>query len=225
MTLPPDTPTSLHSPSMPAVARLADTAGHDQPATPRDIASQLRSGGFFWLDLENPDEDELAEFCQSLRLSADSIDSVTHPSQRSSFALAAGSVQAVLPAAVGSRPTVWLKANYITLLLTGQFLFTVHAAPSAPLQYARHQYRALDDQDDRADQLRLLFPVTDVLLGSFRPQLLALDDRLGEIQLDMLRGVSPEVHEELVKILGVLTDAIQELGWYANDLEDIGRGP
>ena len=129
----------------------------------------------------------------------------------------------MLPAAVGARPTTWLEANYVTLVLTRQFLFTVHATPSAPLQHARHQYCALDDEDARADEVRLLFLVTDVLIGSFRPQLLALDDRLGEIQLGMLRGVSPEVHDELVKILGILTDAIQELGWYAHDLEDIAE--
>ena len=208
---------------MPAVARLVGTAGRDQPATPRDVAGQLQLGGFFWLDLENPDEGEVAEFCQSLRLSAATIDSVTHPSQRSSIALAAGSVQAVLPAAVGTRPTAWLKANYITLVLTGQFLFTVHATPSAPLQNARHQYGALADQNARADQVRLLFLVTDDLIGSFRPQLLALDDRLGEIQLGMLHGASPGVHDELVKILGILTDAIQELGWYTHDLENIAE--
>ena len=73
----------------------------------------------------------------------------------------------------------------------------------------------------RADDVRLLFLVTDVLIGSFRPQLLAIDDRLGEIQLGMLHGVSPKVHDELVKILGILPDAIQEPGWYAHDLEDI----
>jgi magnesium transporter len=37
----------------------------------------------------------------------------------------------------------------------------------------------------------------------------------------MLGGVSPKTHDELVKILGILTDAIQELGWYAADLEDV----
>jgi magnesium transporter len=147
---------------------------------------------------------------------------VTHPSQRSSFTLAAGSVQAVLPAAAGTQPTAWLEANYVTLLLTAQFLFTVHATPSPALQHARHQYGGLDE-DARADDVRLLFLVTDVLIGSFRPQLLAIDDRLGEIQLGMLRGVSPQVHDELVKILGILTDAIQELGWYAHDLEDIAE--
>jgi magnesium transporter len=223
MTMPQDTSTSLHDPATRAAAWLVDSAGRDQPATPRDVTGQLLAGGFFWLDLENPDEDELAEFCRSLRLSADAIDSLAHASQRSSFALAAGSVQAVLPAAVGTRPTAWLKANYVSLLLTRQFLFTVHATPSAPLQHARHQYCALDDKDARADEIRLLFLVTDVLVGSFRPQLLALDDRLGEIQLSMLRGISTEVHDELVKVLGILTDAIQELGWYAHDLEDIAE--
>ena len=175
------------------------TAGRDGPATPPDVAGQLQSGGFFWLDLENPGDDELAEFGHSLQLSAGAIDSVTHASQRSSFTLAAGSVQAVLPAAVGTGPAAWLEANYVTLLLTGQFLLTVHATPAPALQHARHQYRGLEE-DARADEVRLLFLVTDVLIGSFRPQLLAIDDRLGEIQLGMLRGVSPKVHDELVKI-------------------------
>ena len=114
-----------------------------------------------------------------------------HASPRSSFALAAGSVQAVLPGAVGTGQAAWLEANYVTLVLTAQFLFTVHTAPSAPLQHARHQYCGLDDAHARADGGRLLFQVTDVLIGSFRTQLLALDDRLGEIQLGMLHGVSP----------------------------------
>ena len=220
MNLPQDTSALLHDPSTPAIARLVTTAGRDGPATPRDVAGQLQSGGFFWLDLEHPGDDELAEFGHSLQLSAGAIDSVTHPSQRSSLTLAAGSVQAVLPAAVATQPTAWLQADYVTLLLTGQFLFTVHATPCPALQHARHQYCGLDE-DARAEEVRLLFLITDALIGSFRPQLLAIDDRLAEIQLGMLRSVSPKVHDELVKILGILTDAIQELGWYAHDLEDI----
>ena len=133
MNMPQDTSTSLHDHSTPAITRLANTAGHDGPATPGDVAGQLQSGGFFWLDLENSGDDELAELGRSLQLSAGAIDSVTHASQRSSFALAGDSVRAVLPAAVGTRPAEWLEANYVTLLLTGQFLFTVHATPSPAL--------------------------------------------------------------------------------------------
>jgi|SRR5689334_1316887 magnesium transporter len=65
--------------------------------------------------------------------------------------------------------------------------------------------------------------ILDVLIGSFRSQLLALDDRLGEIQLGMLNGASPKAYDELVQILGIITDGIQELGWYSHDLEEIAE--
>jgi Mg2+ and Co2+ transporter CorA len=183
----------------------------------------LQAGEFFWLDLEDPGDDELSEFSQSLQLPPDTGVSLVHASARSSFAPAADSIRAVLPAAVDTKPEVWLEANYVTVVLTAQFLFTVHVAPCAPLQHARDQYRALASEDAKADRARVLFLLLDVLIGSFRSQLLALDDRLGEIQLGMLRGASPVVHDELVQILGILTDGIQELGWYSHDLEEIAE--
>jgi len=223
MNMPQVSSTSPHDLSAPAVVRLVDADGRDGPVTPREVVTQLQAGGFFWLDLEDPGDDELAEFSQSLRLPADTLDGIIHVSARSSFARAAGSVQAVLPAAVDTKPTAWLEANYVTVVLTDQFLLTVHVAPCAPLRHARHRYHGLADKDARADRARVLFMILDVLIGSFRSQLLALDDRLGEIQLGMLRGASPKAHEELVQILGVITDGIQDLGWYYHDLEEIAE--
>ena len=224
MNMPRATSTSLHNPSTPAVVRLVDTAGRDAPASAREVASHLQAGTFFWLDLENPGDDELAEFIQNLRLPAESITSAMHASARSSFAPAADSIQIVLPGAADADPTAWwLDANYVTVVLTERFLLTVHAASCASLQHARQQYHALGNDDAKADRAQVLFLVLDVLIGSFRSQLLALDDRLGEIQLGMLDGASPEVHDELVQILGILTDGIQELGWYSHDLEEIAE--
>jgi Mg2+ and Co2+ transporter CorA len=127
----------------------------------------------------------------------------------------------VLPAAVDTEASAWLDANYVTVVLTEQVLFTAHGAPCAPLEHARDKYLDLDDQDARSEQVGVLFLVLDELIDSFRPQLLALDDRLGEIQLGMLDGASPKVHDELVQILGILTDGIQELGWYVHDLDEV----
>ena len=221
MNIPQATSTSLHDPSMPAVVRLVDAEGHEGPATPHEIAGYLQEGGFFWLDLEDPGNDELAEFCQSLRLPVGTIDSVVHASARSSFALVEDSVQAVLPTAVETKPTEWLEANYVTVVSTEQFLFTVHAASCAPLRHARHQYHALGDKDAKAGRARVLFIILDALLSSFKSQLLALDNRLDDIQLGMLRGATPpKVHHELIQILGLLTEGIQELGWYSLDLEE-----
>jgi hypothetical protein len=68
MNMPQATSTSPRDPSRPAAVRLVDTDGRDGPATPREVAGHLQAGGFFWLDLEDPGDDELAEFSQSLQL-------------------------------------------------------------------------------------------------------------------------------------------------------------
>ena len=209
--------------STPAVVRLVDLEGHDRSVTPRGVAQQLEEGGFFWLDVESSGPDELADLYESLQLPAKPTVSAEQGSLRSAFALHPDSVHAVLPVAVDTESTAWLDANYVTVVLTERFLFTVHFAPCAPLQHAREQYLAHDDEDTRSDQARILFLVLDILLDSFRPQLLALDDRLGEIQVGMLDGASPKVHDELVEILGILTDGIQEFGWYAHDLDAIAE--
>ena len=86
-----------------AVVRLVDPAGTDRAATPREVASHLESGGFFWLDLESPGDNELADFYASLQLPASIRGTVVQPSPRSAFALRAGWVQAVLPAAVDTE--------------------------------------------------------------------------------------------------------------------------
>jgi hypothetical protein len=112
MNMPQGTSTSLHDPSTPAIARLVGTAGGMGRRLRATSQASCDRGGFFWFDLQNPGDDELAEFCHSLLLSAGAIDSVTHASQRSSFSLAAGWVRAVRPAAVGTRPIAWLKADW-----------------------------------------------------------------------------------------------------------------
>ena len=130
MNMPQATSTSPHDPSSPAVVRLVDTAGRDGPATASEVAGHLQTSGFFWLDLEDPGDDEVAEFSQSLQLPPGTVVSLVHASARSSFAPAADSVQAVLPAAVDTKPTAWLEANYVTVVLTERCRPRVRDHPS-----------------------------------------------------------------------------------------------
>ena len=199
-----------------------DPTRDERSVTPHEVASRMQAGGFFWLDLESTGGDELAQYSESLRLPSRVTTSHLQTDVRSSFTVRDGAIQAVLPAAVDTEATVWLEANYVTVVLTERFLLTAHSQPCNALQRAREQYLDPDDQDARSDPARPLFLVVDDLIDSFRPQLLALDDRLAEIELGMLQGASPKVQDELVQILGILTDGIQELGWYAHDIEANG---
>src|SRR5215211_577344 len=217
------TSTSQHHAPSSAVVRLVDTAGHDGPATPGDVAEHVQTDTFFWLDLEALGDEELLQFCRSLQLSADIVDIVVHGTPRSWFAPATDSVVAVLPWVTGTDPMALQNAHYLSLVLTDQFLLTVHSTACEPLERASRSLSSVAGEDARDFAPRFLFLILDSLIDSFKPQLLAIDDRLGEIQLELLRGGSPEVHDELISTLGVLTDGIQEFGWYSHDLEDIAE--
>ena len=206
------------------VARLVDTAGPEGAATtPAEVAERLRTDTFFWLDLEAVGDQELLEFGESLQLSTDTVENVAHGTPRSWFRPAANSLVAVLPWVTESGPLASNDADYLRLVLTDQFLMTVHSTACEPLRRASTSLSSLADEDARDYVPRFLFLILDSLIASFKPQLLAIDDRLGEIQLELLRGGSPAVHDELISTLGVLTDGIQEFGWYAHDLEDIAE--
>ena len=203
--------------------RLVDTAGHDgSAATPADVAKRVQADRFFWLDLEGLSGKELLEFCKSLRLSPDTVDIVAHGTPRSAFRRVADSLVALAPWVTDSDPLASENAVYLCLVLTDKFLVTVHTTACKPLQRVSTGLSSVTDKDAKDHAARVMFLILDSLIDSFKPQLLAIDDRLAEIQLELLRGSgSRAVHEELVKILGVLTDGIQEFGWYAYDLEDV----
>jgi magnesium transporter len=204
-------------------AWLATTAGECGPVTPDELAGRVRAGTFFWLDVEGADRAELGDVLRSLELSPGSAaDMAGHAGERASFTAAGSSVQATLPWTAGTGPMASLDTSYVSFLLDSRFLLTVHETPCEPLQQAWREYESLDATTGE-DGPRLLFHAVDVLISSFKPQLLALDQRLGRIQLDLLEGHSPAVHDELVSILGVLTDGIQELGWYSDDLESLAE--
>ena len=67
----------------------------------------------------------------------------------------------------------------------------------------------------------MLFLVLDDLAGSFEEQFLALDARLDEIQVELLTTSSRSTPAEILAIRRRLADAVQSLGWYTGDLDDV----
>jgi Mg2+ and Co2+ transporter CorA len=210
---------------------MVSVSGAMDPATPRDAGQQVAAGGFFWLDLEGPDADLLGQFGRSLRLDpsvmAKTGDTGRPPGmaagtvragQRPSLTVAGGIVQGLVSAAGGLAPGA--AAIPVRILYTGKLLLTVHSGPCPALVRARHRYDGLRDEG-KADGPLVLFLVLDDLAGSFEEQFLALDARLDEIQVDLLTSSSRGAQAEVLAIRRRLADAVQSLGWYTGDLEDL----
>lgn len=212
--------TQTHQATTPSVARLVDATGCHSPATPQEITGQLRSTTFAWLDLENPDDDQLHQYGHALQLDPDTIHRLRRAGDRPSFTPIADSIQVAPPGAGSSTPRS-AAPILVSAVFTGRYLLTLHAVPCPPLQEARDRYSTLQD-NAKSDGPLVLFLVLDSLISSFEPQVLALDKRLDEIQEALLDGGSPpNMHDEILRIRRTLNMAGQALTWYANDLEDL----
>ena len=212
-------------------ARLVGVSGARDLATPRDVERQVAAGGFFWLDLESLDGELLGQFGRSLRLGTSAIaepEDTGQPAgmvmgtararQRPSLTVAGDIIQALVSAAGGLAPDA--APIPVRIVYTAEFLLTVHAVPCPALEQARHRYDGLRD-DGKADAPLVLFLVLDDLAGSFEEQFLALDARLDEIQVELLTNSSRGSQAEVLAIRRRLADAVQSLGWYTGDLDDV----
>jgi magnesium transporter len=214
----------------PPIARLISLTGVDV-ATPEHVEQRFATGEFFWLDLESLEPARLEQFARSLRLDALGIAKVAdtaqpwrsgtgtpRSAQRPSLAAVDGCLQALLPAAVEAAPDavpipVWI-------LYTGSFLLTVRSGACQPLEQARHRFAGLRDEGKTNGPL-VFFLAMDEIADSFEPQLLALDARLDEIQVELLTRTHNDARAELLAIQRRLADAVQSLGWYTGDLEEL----
>ena len=234
--MPMTTPAANHQPGSgtPPVTRLVSVTGAVEPATPQDVEQRLAAGGFFWLDLESLDPGRLEQFGRSLRLDASAtagpedtgqssgpaIASTGVP-QRPSLAAFGDSIRALVPAASGPAPGD--AGIPVRIVYTAGFLLTSHSGPCPALEQARHRYDALH-QEGKADGPLVLFLVLDDIAGSFEPHFLAMDARLGEIQVELLTSVSHGAQAEVLAIRRRLADVVQSLSWYAGDLDDLDAG-
>jgi len=213
------------------VTRLVSVSGARDLATPRDVERQAAAGGFFWLDLESVDGELLGQFGRSLHLGTSVIaetDDTGPPAvtdmatarawQRPSLTAAGDMIQALASAAGGLDPNA--APIPVRIVYTAQFLLTVHSAPCPALEQARRRYDVLREEA-KADGSLVLFLVLNGLADSFQDQFLALDARLDEIQVELLTDSSRGSPAEILAIRRRLAAAVQSLGWYTGDLDDL----
>jgi Mg2+ and Co2+ transporter CorA len=211
--------------------RLVSVSGPRDPATPRDVERQAAAGGFFWLDLESLDRDQLGQFGASLGLGTTAmaeLEDAAHPTgmvvgavrarQRPSLTASDGVIHGLVSAAGGPAPDA--APIPIRIVYAAGFLLTVGSAPCPAMEQARRRYDSLRDEG-KADGALVLFVVLEELARSFEEQFLALDARLDEIQVELLTDTSRGSQAEVLAIRHRLADAVQSLSWYTGDLDDL----
>jgi len=204
----------------PALLRVIDPSGCHTAASAKEAARLAGKGSFAWIDVEETGEANLRQISEILDIGAETVELLLRADRRPSFTPLTDATYAAVPMMDPSGLPTGPRPPYLCLALTGRFLLTRHSSPCPVLQEIRDHYSSLP-QDAKTDGPGILFLVLDSLVRGMEPQLLWLDERLNELQMELMTSSPPEIHDEIVHILRILTEAVQGLTWYGSDLDDV----
>jgi Mg2+ and Co2+ transporter CorA len=199
---------------------VASPAGCRTLSLAAQAARVVDEGRFAWVDLEETGNADSRLIGEILDVGAETFEMLRRAEQRPRFMPLPDATYAAVPMTNPSASPEGGPLAYMCLALTERVLLTRHTTQSPMLAQMRDQYSSLAE-DAKTDGPAVLFLVLDTLIREKEAQLLSLGQRLNRLQV-MLRTTSPpEIHDEIVGILRILTELVQGLTWYGSDLDDV----
>jgi magnesium transporter len=176
-------------------------------ATTGAVAQLVSSGAQFWLDLDGVDEEASDLLANTFRLHPLAVEDAEHFGQRPKIDefddFTYFVVHGALPGGTGT--------SEMHLFLLAHCLVTVHHGdcPSLPDVYGRIQRHGIADV---TPEMTLLYMIVDSLIDSYFPVLSEFDDRIDELEDEILRqpteaqlGVLFEMKRSLILLRKVVT--------------------
>ncbi len=152
-------------------------------ATVDAIRAQLAGGEFFWLDLDGVDEDAAGLLRDRFGFHPLAVEDAEHFGQRPKIEEYGGFTYLVIYGAdpAASRPVE------THVFYSDKHVVTVHRGQCAPLDAVRARLSRHRTDELSPPQVAVLYLVVDQLVDSFFPVLARFDDRIDEIEDDILK--------------------------------------
>ncbi len=193
--------------------------------TPDDVKQRLASGEFFWIDLQDPSNEEVHAIGQLLKLHSLTIEDAQTFHQNPKFEEFEGYVYMVaygVDAAVQSGDPLLHEAH---LVVSGGYVMTVHQNSLKSLTELRERYQEVEMHSE----LQLVYRILDALAGTFFPVLARIDDDIDSIEDDVIENPDQQslqrifsLKRDLVAMRRVVTP-LRDV--YARNVERIGELP
>jgi magnesium transporter len=159
------------------------------------IAGLLQRDEYFWLDLTDPGEDDVAALEKVFSFHPLALEDLTKRGQRPKLDDFGDYMFLVYyGATAGEDGRVELEE--VHAFLSGGYIVTSHQRPCAPLEDARQRVTA---QDPRSEQF-VIYRVLDGLTDTFFPILDRLDDRMERLDGEVFERPMPSQLEEITAL-------------------------
>jgi magnesium transporter len=159
------------------------------------IADLLARDEYFWLDLTDPDKDEVSAVGEAFSFHPLALEDMLKRGQRPKLDDFGGYMFLVyygVREADGNE----IELEEIHAFLSGGYIVTSHQRPSPPLEEARQR---LEAQTPRSEQF-VIYRVIDGLTDSFFPVLERLDERMEQLDTEIFDRPEPGQLEEITAL-------------------------
>jgi magnesium transporter len=155
------------------------------------VAELLASGGFFWLDLDQPDQDDFSILREVFGFHPLAVEDSEHFDQRAKIEDYDDFVFLVV---YGASPDDDRLVE-VHCFYSARFLVTIHQDDCPAFAEIRRRYQKRDEAIDRPSLL--LYRIVDGLVDSFFPILADFDDRIDELEDEIFRDASDKQLQEI----------------------------
>jgi magnesium transporter len=156
------------------------------------IAGLLGRDEYFWLDLTDPGEAEVAELRELFSFHPLALEDMAKRGQRPKLE-DFGDYMFLVYYGAGPGGDRKVALEEVHAFLSGGYIVTAHRRPCAALEEARRRF---DAQAPRSEQF-VVYRVLDGLTDSFFPVLERLDDRLEALDAEVFARARPSQLEEI----------------------------
>jgi magnesium transporter len=160
------------------------------------VPELLGSHQFFWLDLHDPKPDQLHQLADLLHLHPLTIEDVSDFSERPKREHYDGYVSLVAYGVDGQAAAGEHLLREVHLLISGDWVVTLHPTPFAVLDDLRERVRKQPPARERA----LIIDILDVVLSSYEPVLDRIDDAIDGIEQDVIQRPREESLQQIFSL-------------------------
>jgi len=193
-----------------SIRHIVATDGPPLDATPDSLLACLAKGKQgFWLDIENPGDDDYALLEKTFGFHPLTLEDIRHQNQRPKVDEYPGYAFVVLFTAELEGKRAQVREHH--LYVSPQYLVSVHIEPSDPLNRLRERIKANPDLTRRSLPF-LFYLVVDQLVDSLFPVLEQLDDATDELEDRIIDQPDTSALTELSDLKRTVVDLRKVLG-------------
>jgi magnesium transporter len=190
-----------------------------------DVSGHLERKQFFWLDLEDPTDQEIQHLGELLKLHPLTLEDIRTFSERPKREHFQNYVNLVVYGVDASAASGESLLREVHMLISGEYVVTLHPSPFPVVETLQKRLRPVDFPGEQA----LVYRILDAILSTFVPVLDRVDDQIDELEQEVIEKPREECLQQIFALkrdlIGMRRVIMPMRDFFARDATEISDLP